>query len=252
MMPSLPRHAWIAVAALSLLVAADAASAQRADTTSSLSLLDALELALASHPALRAADAGVERAAADVSVATAEWFPQVGARAGLTQHQEPMLAYPLHELSAASPPIFDRTLIQGGVDLGWTAFDGGGRRARIGAARTHEEEASVLRDRSAMDVLADVSLAYLTVLSTAEVLEALDDQLTALEAEARRVDQFLAEGQAAAVEGLRVEAAAAQARAEHITVAARLDAAERTLARLLAVDPATVRHPHLLPLSLVG
>jgi outer membrane protein TolC len=232
-------------------MAAAPTSAQQADSATAVSLFDALELALVTHPAMRAADAVVERTAADAGVASAEWLPHLGARIGLTQHQEPMLAYPLHELTAADPPVFDRTLIQGGVDLGWTVFDGGGRRARIGAARTQAAGASVQRERSAMDVLVDVSRAYLTVLSTAEILAALDEQLAALDAEADRVRQFLAQGQAAAVERLRVEAATAQARAERITVAARLDASERTLARLLDVEPSTTRRPRLVPLEIV-
>lgn len=220
-------------------------SAQDAGSATPLTLFAALDRALDVHPALRAADAGFERAAAEVGVAKAEWLPQLSARAALTQYQEPMLAYPLHELSATALPTFDETLVQGGLDLGWMVFDGGGRRARIGAARAQEEGAAVLRERSSMDVITEVSRAYLTVLSTAEILDALDDQLTALAAEAGRVEQFLAQGQAAMVEQLRVEAAVAQARAERITVAALLDAAERSLARLLEVAPAETRRSRL-------
>ncbi len=225
------------------------APAQQADT---LSLFAAVDVALQAHPAVRAADAGIERASADVGVATSAWFPQLGARLGLTQHQEPMLAYPLHELTVTEPPVFDPTLIQGGVDLGWMFFDGGGRRARIGAARTQADGAAVERERTTMDVVAEVAHAYLTVLSTAEILGALDEQLIALDAEGDRVGQFLAQGQAAAVERLRVDAATAQTRAERITVAARLDAAERTLARLLDVPPAATRRDRLVPLEMVS
>lgn len=249
-MPSLSLRARFATAALASTVAVAVPLSAQTEADTPLTLFAALDRALEVHPALRAAEAGIERANAEVGVARAEWLPQLSARAALTQFQEPMLAYPLHELSATSLPVFDETLIQGGIDLGWMVFDGGGRRARIGAARAQEDGAAVLRERSAMDVIAEVSRAYLTVLSTAEILEALDDQLAALDAEAGRVEQFLAQGQAAVVEQLRVNAAVAQARAERITVAAMLDAAERSLARLLDVDPGVTRRNRLAAVRL--
>ncbi|MBE0592455.1 MAG: TolC family protein [Gemmatimonadales bacterium] len=221
-------------------------------STSPIGLFDALELAVESHPALRAAGAAYRQADAQLGQAQSEWFPQLSARASLMQYQEPMLAYPLHELSATVLPKFDPTLIQGGVDLGWLVFDGGGRRARVGAARAHEEGAAVNREAVELQLMSDVTRAYLTVISTAGVLDALGEHERALGAERARVRQLLEQGQAAQVELLRVDAAIAQAAAERISTEAALDASERSLARLLDVDVERVRAHALTGVRLIS
>ena len=228
------------------------ASAQQAATPDSvLTLLEALARATASHPSLRVAEADYDAAGADLTRARADWLPQLSLRASLIQHQEPMLAYPLHELTLDALPIFDRTLIQGGIDLGWKLFDGGGRTARIRSSRARTEQAAASRVAATTQLIIDVTRSYLGVLSTAEILAALDEHLAALEAERTRVRQLLEQGQAAEVERLRVEAAVAQTDADRITTAATLDAAERSLARMLGMDPSAVRANHLTPVRLV-
>ena len=219
---------------------------------SSLSLFDAVTLAVGTHPALRAADASYRQANAQLGQAKSEWFPQLSARASLIQHQEPMLAYPLHELSATALPTFDQTLIQGGVDLGWLVFDGGGRRARVGAARAQEGAAAVSRVAVQSQLMSDVTRAYLAVISTAEVLDALGEHERALGAERARVRQLLEQGQAAQVELLRVDAAIAQAAAERISTEAVMDASERSLARLLDVEVDLVRAGALARVRLIA
>lgn len=216
------------------------------------SLFDALALAVETHPALRAADASYRQASAQLGQARSEWMPQLSARASLMQYQEPMLAYPLHELNMTVLPTFDETLIQGGVDLGWLVFDGGGRRARVGAARAHEEESAVSRESVEMQLMSDVTRAYLAVLSTAEILEAHGEHERALEAERSRVRQMLAQGQAAQVELLRVDAAIAQAAAERISTEAVLDASERSLARLLGTEVERARAGALARVGLLA
>jgi outer membrane protein TolC len=217
-----------------------------------LDLFEALERAVETHPALQAAGAAWRQADAQVGQAKAEWFPQLSARASLIQNQEPMLAYPLHELSATSMPTFDRTLIQGGVDLGWMVFDGGGRRARVGAARAQEEQAATNRQVVTLELVSQVTRAYLGVISTARVLDALGQHERALATERVRVVQFLEQGQAAQVELLRVDAAIAQAAAERISAEAQLDAAERSLARLLDVPVEEARADRLTPVRLAS
>jgi len=218
----------------------------------SLDLFQAVERAVETHPALQAAGAAWRQADAQVGQAKAEWFPQLSARASLMQNQEPMLAYPLHELSATSMPTFDQTLIQGGVDLGWMVFDGGGRRARVGVARAQEEQAATNRQAVTIELVSQVTRGYLGVISTARVLDALGQHERALAAERARVVQFLEQGQAAQVDLLRVDAAIAQAAAERISTEAQLDAAERSLSRLLDVPVEEARADRLTPVRLVS
>ncbi|HEX9164698.1 MAG TPA: TolC family protein, partial [Gemmatimonadales bacterium] len=80
-----------------------------------------------------------------------------------------------------------------------------------------------------------------------DILVAQDRRKAALEAEAVRVDRFLAEGRAARVEQLRASAALGGAEADRATAVARLDYAEASLARLTGQDRAAVRAELLVP-----
>lgn len=220
------------------------------DTGAVLTLDRAVALALDGHPAVQSARAFEAEAAAQVGEATAQWLPQLSARATVVRFQEPMLVFPLHELDVGAFPDFERTLLQGGLDLGWLLFDGGGRRSRIRSAKAQAHLAEAGTATATMELVARVTRAYVNVLSAAGVLDALDDNLTALIAERDRVERTLEVGNAAQVELLRVEAALAQAEAERITTAARLDAAERSLARLLSVEPDAARASRLHPVVL--
>jgi len=101
-----------------------------------------------------------------------------------------------------------------------------------------------------MDLTAEVSAAYLDVLSSTELLAAAESQRTALEAEGERVRQFLEEGKAARVDLLRVQASLSQAEALEISVRSRLTVARGRLARLTGVGVVELRDRRLAPVAL--
>jgi outer membrane protein TolC len=191
---------------------------------------------------LAAARAGEDAAGAVVGQAKAAWWPQVGARANLTRYQKPMLVAPIHGFDTLSflSIDFQRTLIQGNFSLAWTIFDGV-RLNRIRGAKAGAAVATASREAAAQSLIAQVSVAYLEVLTARGVLDAQQLRLDALNAERVRVEQFLAEGQAAHVELLRVDAALAEAEAERVATEARLDLAERELARLVNLPVSATR-----------
>jgi outer membrane protein TolC len=152
-----------------------------------------------------------------------------------------MVVAPLHGFDLTAPPDFESGLVQGGLQLGYTLFDGGARGARLRAARALEEAAAAGSAAAEAQVVVEVSAAYLGVLVAAELVAAQDQGLDALRAERERVSSLLEEGRAARVELLRVEAALAQAQAERIASASQLDAGEHALARLLGVEPERTR-----------
>ncbi len=102
-----------------------------------------------------------------------------------------------------------------------------------------------------MGVIAEVTRAFLGVLSSAGVLAAQEQGLEALRAEQARVRLFFTEGRAARVELLRVDAAIAQAEADRTATASTLDASERNLARLLGAAPDETRAGRLRAVRLV-
>lgn len=219
-----------------------------------LTLSDAVALAHETHPSVGAARAGEDVASAALGQAKSAWWPQLGTQASVWRYQEPMLVAPIHGFTEEQFQRieFERTLIQGNASLAWTVFDGGARVNRIRGARAGAASAAAGRAATEMALTAQVTLAYLEVLTARGVLDAQEQRTNALEAERRRVDQLLAEGQAARVELLRVDAALAEAAAQRVATGTRLDLAERELARLLGLAPGETHVDRLRPIRLAG
>jgi outer membrane protein len=219
-----------------VLLSASAASVH----AQALTLGEALDAALASHPLLRAAALRVDAADARVDAVRAQLKPSAVSAASLTQFQEPMVVAPLHGLDPLNPPEFDRTLLQARVALDYTIYDGGVRRALVSASEAAGEIARERRNAAEADLITEVTAAYLAVLSAREVRAAAQRQVASLQAERTRANQRFTEGAVARVEILRAEAALQTARAEDVSAETRVALAERSLARAMGVDPTTL------------
>jgi outer membrane protein TolC len=163
-----------------------------------------------------------------------------------------MVVAPLHGFDPTDPPSFDRNLVQGALSLGYTLFDGGARGARIRKAEAGERAVQAGGAGTRMGITAQVSAAYLGVLSGEDVLAAVLGQREALSAELQRVSLFLEEGKAARVDLLRVEAALSRVAAQEISVRSDLELTQSRLARLTGLDPEAVGRMTLRPVSTVG
>ncbi|UCC71453.1 MAG: TolC family protein [Gemmatimonadota bacterium] len=232
---------------------ATASLAQETASSEVLTLSEAVALAHETHPSVGAARAGEDAASSVLGQARSAWWPQLGTRAGVVRYQEPMVVAPIHGFTQEEFERieFERTLIQGNASLTWTVFDGGARLNSIRGAQAGAAGAAAARAMTEMALTARVTLAYLEVLTARGVLDAQQRRLDALQAERQRVDQLLAEGQAARVELLRVDAALAEAEAQRVATATRLDLAERQLARLIGVEPSEARVDRLCPIELM-
>jgi len=226
---------WIATCIVAIAVAARGVAAQER-----LTLEAALDSALARHPSVRGAAARVDAARAGRAAAAAARLPTLAGSANLTRFQEPMVVAPFHGFDPRMPPDFDRTLVQGQLALRYTLFDGGGRGARIGEAEANAEGSAAEYAETEMGLLQSVVGAYLQVLTAREVLDAAEHRVLDLEAERSRAQRFLDEGAAPRLEVMRAEAALLDARADVASGRARVDLAERDLARLMGVDPASM------------
>ncbi len=230
-------------------VEAQSGTSPRAIQRRSLTLAEAVALAQETHPAVGRAVAAAGVAEAGVTQARAALYPSLNGQGSLTRHQEPMIVAPLHGFDPMSPPSFDENLVQGGVSLGYTLFDGGARGARVERAEAGERAALAGGKDTRMRVTTQVSAAYLSSITGEQLLEAVLGRRRALDAELDRVSRFLAEGKAARVDLLRVEAALSRVRADEISVRSDLELARSRLARLTGLDPETVRSLRLHPVA---
>jgi multidrug efflux system outer membrane protein len=241
----------VAVCGSAALGAASVAFAQEPAQREALTLEHAITLARENHPSVGVARAGEDVAAAALRQAKSAWWPQLATQANVTRFQEPMLVSPIHGFTEDQFQRieFANTLIQGNVSLGWTILDGA-RVNRIRGARAGAEGATAGRAAAEMGLAARAAVAYLDVLTARGVLDAIERRTNSLAAERHRVEQLLAEGQAAQVELLRVDAALAEAEAQLVAMQTRLDLTERSLARLVDLTPAETRVGRLHPVRL--
>lgn len=213
--------------------------------TAGLTLVGAVEAALASYPSLKAAHASVVSSGAAAGRAAAARWPDLSLRASVTQYEEPMIVQPIHGFEPGATPPFDETLVEAGAYLEYTLWDFGARSARIRRARRSTAAARAARAGTEQELVARVAATYLDLLGQRGVLDAHDRRIRALEEERERVRRMREVGRAARVELLRVEAALASARSDREEVAAGLRVATRELRRLTGlpadrVEPGTL------------
>jgi outer membrane protein TolC len=214
-----------------------------------LTLHDAVRSALARNPALEHAAAAVDRSAAGLRETGASLLPAAHVDATLTRFQEPMVVAPLHGFDPANPPVFDRTLSQASATVGWVAFDGGARGARVARAGALLDGSTAQRLVVEQQVIAEVVRRYAGVLTARELDAAYRSSVAALEEERDRAARLLEEGRAARLVLLRAEAALSGALAEQAGTGAAVASAERELARWLGVPADTVATLRLAPAS---
>jgi outer membrane protein TolC len=105
-----------------------------------LTLEAAIQRAAARHPTVEGARYATEEARARAGEAGAARFPSLSFDTKWTQFEEQMLVTPIHAFRPTELPPFDRTLIQSGLRLNYTLFDGGAEiLARIELARVTGE-----------------------------------------------------------------------------------------------------------------
>lgn len=247
-----PRSAWwrlgTSLSALGLL-AAGTAHGQSAPS-GRLTMENAVLRALERHPSVAASRASRDEARSGIAAAAAARLPTVGLSASATRYELPMLVTPIHGFSPDQAPPFDRTLLQGAANVGYTLFDGGTRKARVGRARAMAAAADAAVSASEQALVARVVTAYAQALSRQMILDAHDARVAALAAELARSRQRYDVGRAPQVEVLRPEAALASASAERVRYSEALRLAERELARLIGASEEETRSARLVPVRL--
>ena len=239
---------WIG---LSLLVTLAPAGAQPAPTPA-LTLVEAVDRALAAYPSIRIAEAARAETAAGLREVETARRPRFDLRSTANQYQKNTPVSPIHGFTPDAAPPFNRTVFQTVLSGSYLLLDGGERNARVAQARWHADAAGADLASARAVVIARVASSYMRILSHRQVLDAHDRRLAALESERRRVEQLLAVGRAAQLDVLRVSAALAGATADRVRFAEALDLAERELARLIDAEPEDTRADRLRPFELAG
>ena len=232
-----------------MIVALLCAAAVQIQDTTALTLMAAVDRALAGYPSVAVARARAEGASADVGSAQAAWLPRLSLDGSVNRFQEPMVVTPLHGFDPAHLPLFDRTLVQTGLSLNWTLIDFA-RPARVRAQRALAGAADAALEGSEQQLVSRVATGYLRVLTARDLVAAQDQRLAALRASSDRTRQLMAEGKAARINQLRVDAEVRRAEADRTGSVAQLDVAEHDLAQLTQLSYEAIHGAALVHLRL--
>jgi outer membrane protein len=128
-----------------------------------LSLLDIVEIALRNNPQTAAAWAQARSAAAAYGSKQGEYYPQVGATAGLSR---------IHGQVIGSQLSYDERNYSAAAQLDWLIFDFGGREAAVKEAREALIAADWSHNTTIQNVILQVKQAYYGYVTAKALLEA--------------------------------------------------------------------------------
>lgn len=128
---------------------------------------EAIETALAGHPSLATGRAAVAASDAEVGAASSTYWPTLSARAQGTAFDD------IDGIDGQGASV------EGGVDLRWNLYNGGGDQAAIDQARSQLAASGYDLDDAARKVREDVSVAYRTLLAAEAMLPPLKDHAAA-------------------------------------------------------------------------
>lgn len=191
--------------AVVLAVAADPAPA--AET---LSLKQAMELAIGANPTIRAYEAAVQEQVLEADIARGQRWPKVDLNASYTHSAYPNLVTPIRE-PGVFPPL-DRDITSVGLALSLPLY-AGGKLVAGEALASHNREAAVEALRGAsQDLLFNVTATYMKALHLRDLQTSVAKRIRLLETEEAHIAHRLAQGRASKLELIRMQTQRSQAR----------------------------------------
>jgi putative ABC transport system ATP-binding protein len=231
--------------ALGSLLTPAAADAQRAVRGDTLRLEDAVEIALYASPELRQAEARASTAGAGQLDAWGRFLPSVSFWSQLVA-QDAVFRTGTNPITGA-PVLLPEDEIRrqetyftgGGLNLGWTVFDGGQRIWQLRQARRDADAGSASLDAARARVAAGVTLAYLDVLEGEAQSRVRAAEVERANALAEAAQARFEVGEAPEIDVLQARLAASDAELAMEEALATAEAARLALAEYLepGMDP---------------
>jgi outer membrane protein TolC len=219
----------------------------------SLTLDQAVQLALKQNPALAAAADEADAAKARVAQVRAGWFPRLDASQGFTRGNNPVYVFgtlltqrhftaanfALPLLNAPAPLDNFQTRFDGQVSL----FDSGRTLMRQRGAERLKTAADYETEQARQDLILRVVRAYYDVLVAREDLVAAQEALKTAESSAGRARSLEQAGLVVSSDRLSADVFRAQMKDREIRAANALELARLALSRELGLAPGTLREP---------
>lgn len=229
----------VTVFLLSILLWPQAAGAQ-----ARLTVAEAIDIAVKRNPALRAARAEVDRAAADADVARSTWWPDLTLTESLQRGNQPVFVFGARlaaERFTAEDFAVSRLNAPGAASLFSTklfldqlVFDGGRTPSAISAAAAVRDVAAADADAATALMVLSVTKLYGELLSGQSSLRALDAGISSAAEDLLRAERRRAAGSATDADVLAASVQLADMRQRRLKADADLASSRAQLNRLMA------------------
>lgn len=193
-----------------------------------VSLAEAIDVALANSPATRETWLAARAAAADVESKRSTWYPQLDFEADLQRQQ----------LSAVGGRFqFSQSTYSPSLDLSYLLFNFGGRKAEVDEARQKLLAANWSHNAALQEVVLQVAAAYYQYLNAKALYAAADSDLTSFTANLEAAEERHKAGVATIADVLQAKTQVAQARLGLERLAGRIKTIRGVLATAMGVSP---------------
>lgn len=217
----------------------------------SLSLPEAVQLALEKHPSLAATQSGVRAAETRITAARSGYLPKVNYSESFLRSNNPVVVFSslltqhqFAEQNFAIGPLNRPDFLnnfQSQVTVDQVLYDGGQRRQAVKAAELGRDLAGEDRRRAEMETIAAVVRTYHGVALAQEALRVAEEAVRSAEADARRAEVVRAAGMSTDADVLSIRVHLAAMREQQIRRRAELDVALAALNEALGL-PLTEKH----------
>ncbi|MDI6451525.1 TolC family protein [Anaerobaca lacustris] len=202
----------------------------------SLTLAQAIDIALANNPDVAAAHWDHQAAQARHDHIAGSRWPRLGVVGSYMRHLDEQRLLPVRQ--PGDPAILSQDIVSGDLVVTMPIFTGGRLIHQIQAAELLEEAAEHRLARNREELVFNVSSVFFNILAQRRVIQSLEFSVRTLQEHLDRVDALVAARKAANVDRLRTEVRLANVRQQLVQEGNVLAVQHRVLASLLGWEQA--------------
>lgn len=197
----------------------------------SITLSEALNIALQKNPALNSAKGQRQASQSMVWEARSGFLPRLSVTAGYTQHQEPNIILPIHEMGVF-PPLDDQ-IFETSFQLQVPLFNGGRTAANVDLAKASLRESEAQEDLTKLNLVEGIGQVFIQARQLADNERLVLQRIKSLRQRYREMTLMLDEGRISPADLALVTSSIEAARADSIHIESQRAELGYRLARLL-------------------
>lgn len=200
----------------------------------SITLSEALNLALQKNPALASAKDQRRASQSMVWEARSGFLPRLSASASYTQHQEPNIILPIHEMGVF-PPLDDQ-ILDASLQLQAPLFNGGRTAANVGLAKASLRESEAQEDLTQFNIMEGIGQIFIQARQLADNERLVAQRIKSLRERYREMSLLLQEGRVSPADLALVTSSIEAARADSAHIEGQRAELGYRLGRLLGIE----------------